>query len=320
VEPRQKSVTALILSISFCALSCDSSARDANPALEALYNSAPASDQASTLPPARFFSINAVLTETDRLRGRGPGAIRLAALTASQVLTDSPTALENSPASGQEPFGFSTFRLPDGMLWRKWQGVEADIARERIILDRCRATPKNCPPHAAQFLRLVDTVALKSGQAQLDEANRGINAAIGYVSDLSQHGEADRWSAPLATFATGKGDCEDYAIAKYVALGEAGFPRDKLRLVLVRDRAVGHDHAVLAARLDGRWRVLDNKRAELIEDTEASSFTPLFSIDNQGVQIFAAPYAGPELPRGDGVTAPSTNATADKGSPDATTR
>ena len=48
--------------------------------------------------------------------------------------------------------------------------------------------------------------------------------AIRYVSDYAQHGEADRWSAPLATFATGKGDCEDYAIAKYVALREAGFP------------------------------------------------------------------------------------------------
>ena len=43
-------------------------------------------------------------------------------------------------------------------------------------------------------------------------------------SDFTQHGEADRWSAPLATFATAKGDCEDYAIAKYVALREAGFP------------------------------------------------------------------------------------------------
>jgi len=42
-----------------------------------------------------------------------------------------------------------------------------------------------------------------------------------------------------------EGDCEDYAIAKYVALREAGFPQDDLQLVLVRDRAVRQDHAVL---------------------------------------------------------------------------
>ena len=36
------------------------------------------------------------------------------------------------------------------------------------------------------------------------------------------------------TFATGKGDCEDYAIAKYVVLTAAGFPRDDLRLLDLR--------------------------------------------------------------------------------------
>jgi predicted transglutaminase-like cysteine proteinase len=202
--------------------------------------------------------------------------------------------------------------MPDGMLWRKWLGVEAEMAKDQIILDRCRADPASCPPHAAQFLRLINTVASISGRERLDEANRAINAAISYASDLAQYGEADRWSAPLASFATGKGDCEDYAIAKYAALGEAGFPGDQLQLVLVRDRAVGRDHAVLAARLDGHWLILDNRRAGLIEDSDASSFTPLFAIDNRGVRLFAAPYAGVVLSDGDG-TAPSTNASSDQG-------
>jgi hypothetical protein len=61
--------------------------------------------------------------------------------------------------------------------------------------------------------------------------------------------------------------------------------------VLVRDRAVRQDHAVLAARLDGRWLLLDNRFSTLTEDSEASRFTPLFAIDHQGVHLFAAPYA-----------------------------
>ena len=83
---------------------------------------------------------------------------------------------------------------------------------------------EGCPSHAAQFLRLIKAVKAKSGRDQLDEANRAVNMAIRYVSDYAQHGEADRWSAPLATFATGKGDCEDYAIAKYVALTRSRLP------------------------------------------------------------------------------------------------
>ena len=83
------------------------------------------------------------------------------------------------------------------------------------------------------------------------------------------------------------------------------FPRGDLQLVLVRDRAVRQDHAVLAARLDDRWLILDNRRSELIADTEASSFTPLFAINHRGVQLFAAPYAKRPQLAGEAEAAPA---------------
>lgn len=280
----------LILAISVCAASGAFAAEDAAIA-DANADLAPGGDQAAARPPAKFFSINAVLAKLDRQRGQGSDAVRLAALAPSNTATDAPPAIKQAPAVGPEPFGLFTFRAPEGLLWRKWRGVEAAMAREQAVLDQCRADSGNCPSYAAQFLRLINAVSSKSGRERLDEANRGVNAAIRYVSDYSQHGEPDRWSTPLATYATAKGDCEDYAIAKYVALTAAGFSRDDLQLVLVRDRAVRQDHAVLAARLDGRWLLLDNRFSTLTEDSEASRFTPLFAINHQGVQLFAAPYA-----------------------------
>src|SRR6266516_1913959 len=192
----------------------------------------PGSERASNRPPAMFFSINAVLAKLDRQRGRGPDAIRLAALPPSNFATDAHPPQKEAPPVGKEPFGLFTFRAPEGMLWRKWRGVEADMAKEQAVLDRCREHAESCPSYAAQFLRVIDAVKSKSGRARLEEANRAVNAAIRYVSDYAQHGEADRWSAPLATFATAKGDCEDYAFAKYVALQAAGFPSDDLRVVM----------------------------------------------------------------------------------------
>lgn len=262
-------------------------------------------DRGPARPPATFFSINAVLAKLDRQRGRGPDAVRLASLTPSNVATDAAPALKQVPQIGKEPFGLFTFRAPDGMLWRKWRGIEADMAREQIILERCRADAESCPSHAAQFLRLINAVRAKAGRARLEEANRAVNTAIRYISDYSLHGEADRWSAPLASFATAKGDCEDYAIAKYVALREAGVARENLQLVLVRDRAVRQDHAVLAARLDDRWLILDNRQSLLIEDGDASSFMPLFAINHDGVHLFAAPYARRALPDDQTAAAPA---------------
>jgi predicted transglutaminase-like cysteine proteinase len=266
----------------------------------------PGSDRTSTRPPATFFSINAVLAKLDQQRGRGPGAIRLASLTPpSNSATDAQPASRETPPAGKDPFGLFTFRAPEGLLWRKWRGVEAAMAKEQAVLDQCRADAGNCPSYATQFLRLINAVKSKSGRVQLDEANRAVNTAIRYVSDYALHGEADRWSTPLATFATAKGDCEDYAIAKYVTLSEAGFPREDLQVVLVRDRAVRQDHAVLAARLDGHWLILDNRRSELIEDSDVSSFTPLFAINQHGVHLFAAPYAKRPLLAGEVEAAPA---------------
>ena len=273
----------------------------------------PGSDRTLTRPPATFFTINEVLAKLDRQRGQGPGALRLASLAPFNTATDAQTAEKEAPAVGTEPFGLFTFRAPDGVLWRKWRGIESDIAKDHVVLDHCRegAASENCPSYAAQFLRLINAVKGQSGRDRLDEANRAVNMAIRYVSDYAQHGEADRWSAPLATFATGKGDCEDYAIAKYVALIEAGFPRDDLQLVLVRDRAVRQDHAVLAARLDGHWLILDSQRADLMDDSDASSFTPLFAINYRGVQLLAAPYAGRAPLDGDVDVAPAASSGSD---------
>ena len=80
------------------------------------------------------------------------------------------------------------------------------------------------------------------------------------------------------------GDCEDYAIAKYVALREIGFSTSDLRLVIVQDNESHQGHAVTAVRFEGRWLVLDNLRFIIQEDTEISRLTPLFFIDEDGVK------------------------------------
>jgi hypothetical protein len=69
----------------------------------------------------------------------------------------------------------------------------------------------------------------------------------------------------------------------------------------VRDLAVDEDHAVVAARFDEHWIVLDNRRLTLVEDTDMPRVVPLFVLDHHGVKQFtptmmataAAPAAAP---------------------------
>jgi len=287
-SPARVAVFAILIGV--CAFSPSPSAYADDPKAvpEASGDSQPV--RTSAQPPAKFFTINGVLEKLDRAQGRGKGAIRLASLRSASTAMDARSLPTQVSSGGKEPFGLFTFRAPEGSLSRKWRGLQSDLTKEEKVLERCRADAADCPAHAAQFLRLINAIKTKSGRAQLEEANRGVNAAIRFVSDYAQYGEADRWSAPLATFATAKGDCEDYAFAKYVALRAAGFPSDDLRVIMGRDRTVRQDHAVLAARLDGRWLILDSQRAELIEYTRVPDLTPVFAIDNHGVLLRAASY------------------------------
>ncbi len=186
-----------------------------------------------------------------------------------------------------EPFGLDVLPVTEGGILGKWSGLVADIHAETEILAHCRASIVGCPPAAQKFLAVIADGRAHEGRARFGVINRAINMAIEPMSDLAQWGVIDRWSAPLVTLATGRGDCEDYAIAKYVALEEAGVAEDDLRLVIVRDLVLGQDHAVVTARLDDKWIVLDNRRLALLDDDEMPHVQPRFVLGRDGVKQFA---------------------------------
>jgi predicted transglutaminase-like cysteine proteinase len=243
---------------------------------------------ASTSAPVRFFTINEVMAR----HGRAPqnGNIQLASVD--------PTATPADTVQGksEEPFGLFTFVAPDSIVWFKWRKVADDIRAQEPMLRRCLDDATACSPAAARFVAIVKEAREHEGRVRLNFVNQRVNNAIRYTSDLTQWGMPDQWSAPFAadnhgSFDTGLGDCEDYAIAKYVALRAAGVPAKHLRVLLVRDNIARLDHAVLAANEDGRWFILDNRWTAAVEDNDVRRFTPLFALDDQGVKLLAAPYA-----------------------------
>ncbi len=71
-------------------------------------------------------------------------------------------------------------------------------------------------------------------------------------------------------------------------LHEAGIPRENLRLIIMRENATGEDHAVVAARVDGRWHILDNRFFVMVEDTDINKYKPVFAIDAEGIKTRSA--------------------------------
>jgi predicted transglutaminase-like cysteine proteinase len=186
-----------------------------------------------------------------------------------------------------EPFGLSAAALSAGALREKWRGVALKLDDEAVQLALCDGDRDRCvSPAALRLLAIVDTARARDGRARLGAINRAINLAIRPMSDLAQYGEIDVWSSPLVTFAHGAGDCEDYAIAKLVALRLAGVAAGDLRIVIMRDVIRGEDHAVAAARLDGHWLMLDNRRMAMVEDAQLRNYRPTFVIDQAGIMRY----------------------------------
>jgi predicted transglutaminase-like cysteine proteinase len=122
-----------------------------------------------------------------------------------------------------EPFSLATVPAPENPYAADWRKVQDDWAVEREILDRCRVERERCPSRAAlELLAMIDAARARSGRARLGYINRAINLAIRPMKDPDNYGVPEVWKAPLATLANGAGDCTDYAIAKYFALGEVG--------------------------------------------------------------------------------------------------
>ena len=195
-------------------------------------------------------------------------------------LTAAPLASAESAGRFAEPFGLAAAVVSAGTLQEKWLGLARKLDDERVQLALCDGDRAHCASEAAlRFLAIVDSARARDGRARFGEINRAINLAIHPMSDLAQYGEIDVWSSPLVTFYRGAGDCEDYAIAKFVALREAGVATEDLRIVIMRDTLLGEDHAVAAARLDGHWLMLDNRRMAMMEDLSVRNYRPLFVFD-----------------------------------------
>lgn len=208
-----------------------------------------------------------------------------AGVEAGTLLSPAPAILVRQSV---EPFGLFAFALSNGSLRQKWFSVREKIDDDMVQLALCDGDRAGCvSPAALKLLAIVDAARAREGRARLGETNRAINLAIHPMSDLAQYGQDDVWSSPLATFASGAGDCEDYAIAKFVALRLAGVPANDLRIVVVRDTMRGEGHAVAAARLDGHWLMLDNRRMAMVEDDDIRDYQPLFVIYRSAVMKYA---------------------------------
>jgi predicted transglutaminase-like cysteine proteinase len=164
--------------------------------------------------------------------------------------------------------------------FEKWTGAVEKMNVERANLEQFKKRFK-------KWLDELDALKDKDSAAQLAEVNKLMNQAD-YVQDQTNWGVSDYWASPgefLAKF----GDCEDYAIAKYMALKYLGWKAEDMRVVAVKDLNLKVGHAILAVYHDDRIDILDNQIKIVVDSRKVRHYEPVYSINEKAWWRHRAP-------------------------------
>jgi predicted transglutaminase-like cysteine proteinase len=109
-----------------------------------------------------------------------------------------------------------------------------------------------------------------------------------YIVDNKNWNMGDYWETPIEFFSRG-GDCEDFAIAKYISLMALGVPEDRLRIAIVHDKQKDIPHAVLILYTDDGAMILDNQEKNVVSSNNIKHYNPIFSINRHSWWLHTKP-------------------------------
>lgn len=208
-----------------------------------------------------------------KIRSRTPRRAITALALVGLLLAFLPPAVR---AATGDLFGYGEIRSQNLAPFPKWTGTLDRYFRERKLEDGpCKSTRFNrC--HLRDWKRFLSTIKNKDRVSQLRAVNAYMNRAP-YIVDPINYGVPDYWATPRQFFIK-DGDCEDYAIAKYLSMRALGLTADAMRIVVLQDENLRLAHAILAVRIGGDILILDNQIKQVVSHRRIRHYRPIYSV------------------------------------------
>ncbi len=194
-----------------------------------------------------------------------------------------------SVMAGESPqpsfFNTTEVRSKDLSPFKKWRAALARYSKESATKAKVKCAPGDTMHICGydDWVKFLDTLKDKAPLVQLNEVNNRMNKAR-YITDKANWGQKDYWATP-GEFMARFGDCEDYAILKYLSLRRLGWKESSLRVVAVKDLNLKVGHAVLIVLFKHPKTgqilplLLDNQIKQIANAANIRHYQPVFSIN-----------------------------------------
>ncbi|NDP48645.1 MAG: transglutaminase [Sulfuriferula multivorans] len=153
---------------------------------------------------------------------------------------------------------------------------------------------------------LLTNSAGQSDSVKLKRVNEFFNHRTRFRDDRDIWGVEDYWATPLEVLGRAEGDCEDFAIAKYMTLKLMGLSSEKMRLAYVKARLGGPQSTIVQAHMvlsyypapEDEPLILDNLISDIRPASRRPDLTLVFGFNTEGLWVGgAAPRAGASAQR-----------------------
>ena len=184
------------------------------------------------------------------------------------------------PLAYPELFGTRAIASTNTAQFWRWNGM---LARWH---DEVRHASRPCPEgvwklcEPAEWVRLVRELRDLPDRVKVERVNAALNR-YPYTPSIKNWHESNYWETPFE-FLRKSGQCQDYAIAKFMLLRALGVPNDRLRIVVLRDAILQLDHAVVVVEIEGQALMLDNQFKRVMRPSDVQHYLPYYSINESG--------------------------------------
>jgi len=150
---------------------------------------------------------------------------------------------------------------------------------EKHIVTLRKAYGKQAVRRLNSLLSMMDAMVASPEDKVIEAVNRFFNQ-MEFSSDITTWQKKDYWASRLEFLGKGRGDCEDFAVAKFLTMVQLGIPEQKLFLTYVK--AIDYPeaaHLVVAYYQQPGTvpLVLDNYNKRILPANQRKDLIPVYS-------------------------------------------